>query len=202
MQQDSRESWEEAQGGPGSTWPRLAASVALGIALLLGLGLLVLRLTSHEGVEIVTPVPVAEPTEIKVYVAGAVAAPGVYALKPGDRLEDALLAAGGAAPDADLLAINLAVRLRDQQQVVVPVKKPEAVPTAVAAQSTAPQPVDLNTASAEALQVLPSIGPVRAAAIVRYRDEHGPFASVEALVQVPGIGPKTVADLRGLVVAR
>ena len=183
---------------------RLIVSVFLAGILLAGLALLLVRLAAPGGLEIVLPTPTVEPSEIKVYVSGAVATPGVYTLRPGDRLEDALRAAGGPSPDADLLAINLAVRLRDEQQVIVPSKTAARPPGDQAAGSTSAQvqPLDINSASAAALEALPGIGPVRAAAIVRYREEHGPFPSVEALITVPGIGPATVANLKGLVVAR
>ncbi|MSQ33763.1 MAG: ComEA family DNA-binding protein [Dehalococcoidia bacterium] len=104
----------------------------------------------------------------------------------------------------DLLAINLAVRLRDEQQVIVPSKTAARPPDDQAPASTPAQaqPPDINSASTAALEALPGIGRVRAAAIVRYREEHGPFPSVEALSAVPGIGPATVASLKGLAVAR
>ncbi|MBI3953583.1 MAG: ComEA family DNA-binding protein, partial [Chloroflexi bacterium] len=146
------------------------------------------------GLEIALPTATVETAEIKVYVSGAEARPGDYTLRPDDRLEEALRAAGGGTPDADLLAINLAARLRDEQQVVVPTRMPGSLPMLA--------PLDINIASVEALQALPGIGPVRAAAIVRYREEHGPFPDVQALDQVPGLGPTTVDRLKGMVVAR
>lgn len=185
---------------------RVLVSLVLAAALLAGVALLLVRLNASGGLEVVLPTPTVEPAEIKVYVSGAVARPGVYSLRPGDRLEDALRAAGGPASDADLLAVNLAARLRDEQQVIVPAQNPGGAAGAGASSPTVSQSatrlLDINTASAQALESLPGIGQELAVRIVRYREEHGPFPSVEALILVPGIGPKKLADVKDLVVAR
>jgi len=140
---------------------------------------------------------------VVVHVAGAVMASGVYELPAPARTADALTAAGGAAPDADVDALNLAAPLRDGERVYVPVvgeevppPPPLAAPTASAVGS---EPVDLNRASADELDALPGIGPATAAAIVAHRDANGPFASVDDLEQVRGIGPAKLATIRPLV---
>lgn len=183
---------------------RVLVSLVLAAALLAGVALLLVRLNASGGLEVVLPTPTVEPAEIKVYVSGAVARPGVYSLRPGDRLEDALRAAGGPASDADLLAVNLAARLRDEQQVIVPAQNPggAAGASSPTVSQSATRLLDINTASAQALESLPGIGQELAVRIVRYREEHGPFPSVEALILVPGIGPKKLADVKDLVVAR
>jgi competence protein ComEA len=131
--------------------------------------------------------------DVVVDVTGAVARPGVYRLPAGSRVEDAIGRAGGAAPGAALEAINRAARLADGQQVVVP--KRGAAPAGVA--TTAEEgPIGLGTATVEQLDTIDGIGPVTAADIVRFRDEHGGLASVDQLDQVPGIGPATMESLR------
>lgn len=133
-----------------------------------------------------------------VDVAGMVRRPGVYELEPGDRVIDAVQRAGGALPHADLSLINLAAPLTDGQQVVVPRKGTAGAPGTV----TAPDGtsvVNINTADATALEALNGIGEVLAAAIVQYRDQHGPFTSIEQLQDVSGIGPATFADLKDQV---
>jgi competence protein ComEA len=148
-------------------------------------------------------------TEVVVHVAGAVVSPGVRRLPPGSRVTDALDAAGGALPGADLPRINLAALLVDGQQVYVP-KPGEEVPVAAAgvpggvgaAGSGGPVPgaaVDLNTATAEQLDTLPGVGPATAAAIIAHREQHGPFTSVDQLLDVRGIGEARLEQLRDLV---
>jgi competence protein ComEA len=154
-----------------------------------------------------TPTPAVTPTPgpLRVYVSGAVKEPDVYELPPGSIVKDALLAAGGASDDADLDRVNLAVQLYDQQQVYVPRKGEPAPPAPPAGQPLATSPgstkVDLNSASVEELETLPGIGPAIAQRIVDYRAENGPFATVEDVMQVKGIGPATFAKLEGLITA-
>ncbi len=163
----------------------------------------------------------AVPTVV-VHVVGQVGQPGVVALVPGARVADAITAAGGAGPDADLSALNLARLLVDGEQVVVP--RPGEVPPAPEAGAGAGAGsgrvgaddgaagggaaglvgqsgglLDLNTADVAALDALPGIGPVLAGRIVGWRTEHGRFTSVDALEQVPGIGPAVLSGLRDLV---
>ncbi|MGZ4679121.1 MAG: ComEA family DNA-binding protein [Ilumatobacteraceae bacterium] len=142
-------------------------------------------------------------TSIVVYVAGAVAAPGVYTLAPSARVNDALIAAGGPAAGADLGVVNLAATLSDGERVYVPAAG-EAIPpvveiTPAVHDSTPAEPVNINVATADQLDVLPGVGPATAAAIVAHRQQHGPFQSVEQLGDVRGIGAAKLDALRGLV---
>jgi competence protein ComEA len=132
--------------------------------------------------------------DLVVDVTGAVRSPGVYRMPAGSRVDDAVARAGGAAPRAQLEAINLAARLADGQQVVVP----ERVPGSGAAIGTGAEdgPISLGTATVEQLEEIEGIGPVTAGAIVEFRDEHGGLSSVDQLDQVPGIGPATMDSLR------
>lgn len=139
---------------------------------------------------------------ILVHVAGAVRVPGVYRLREGARVDDAVRRAGGPTRRAELSAVNLAAKVEDGRQVLVPGKAPRGASAAGAAAGSAAsaaapsQPLDLNTATIEQLDTLPGIGEVTAQKIVDYREEHGGFGSVDELGQVPGIGDKRLADLR------
>jgi competence protein ComEA len=138
-------------------------------------------------------------SRLVVHVAGAVRRPGVYRLAAGARVVDAVRRAGGARRRADLSALNLAAKLEDGRQVLVPMRgaTPAAGGSVAAGGSAAPAtPVDLNTATADQLDQLDGIGPGMAAAILKYRQEHGGFGSVEELGGVPGIGEKRLAALR------
>jgi competence protein ComEA len=139
-----------------------------------------------------------------VHVVGAVGAPGVQRLPAGSRAVDAVAAAGGMVPEADLAALNLAAVLIDGQQLYVPrvgEVPPAAVPPAAgsAAQSGPAVPVDLNSATLDELDELPGIGPTTAQAILDHREQNGPFASVEELLDVRGIGDAKLEQLRDLV---
>ncbi|HEY5876687.1 MAG TPA: helix-hairpin-helix domain-containing protein, partial [Ilumatobacteraceae bacterium] len=143
---------------------------------------------------------------IVVQAAGAVAAPGVYSLPAGARVHELISAAGGVTAEGDPAAISLAVVLVDGQRVYVPLigeivpAAPALPPTAAGAGAAAATgPIDLNRATAEQLDALPGVGPATAAAIVAHRDGNGPFASVEDLLDVRGIGPAKLDGLRDLV---
>ncbi len=178
----------------------------------------------EDGLEDSTP-------ELRVYVAGAVRQPGVYPLTSGDRLVDAVEAAGGATDDADLEAVNLAVRVEDEGYYYIPAKSTQSAADADLETaddgSPTPQfpmaatnrptiglpdeteetvgdgepagPVNLNTATQPELETLPSIGPARARAIIAYREENGPFAAIEEITAVSGIGQGILDNLQGLI---
>ncbi|RIX28921.1 ComEA family DNA-binding protein [Amnibacterium setariae] len=185
---------------------RLPLALAAGAALLVLVAAVLVAAGQAAG-STTEPSPVAvrhaEPspaqTPVLVHVTGAVRRPGLVALPTGARLIDAVTAAGGPRPSADLGAVNLAARVVDGQQVAVPERGAprSSAPPAAAGGSAAP--VSLSTATAEQLDALPQIGPALAARIVAYREAHGPFGAVGDLAQVGGIGPKTIAGLRDLV---
>jgi competence protein ComEA len=148
------------------------------------------------------------PAEVVVHVAGAVARPGVYRLPTGSRVADAVAAAGGALGSAASDAINLARVLTDGEQVYLPFMG-EVPPGAVAAAAGTighpggpAGPVDLNRASAADLEALPGIGPATAKKIIDDREKNGPFATVEDLMRVPGIGQKKLEALKEYVTVR
>ncbi len=151
-----------------------------------------------------TPTPTPTPAPLRVYVSGAVQTPDVYLLPPGSLVRDAVRAAGGPAPDADLDRINLARELQDQQQIYVPRRGEESpIPTiseGVPTRTTAARPlVNINTATAEELQQLPRVGPSLAQRIIAYREMYGPFKTPEDLMQVPGIGEGIFAAIRDYI---
>jgi competence protein ComEA len=133
--------------------------------------------------------------DIVVDVAGAVRRPGVYRLPAGARVVDAIERAGGAAGGALLEGINRAARLADGQQVMVP-KWGSGGSIAATGLAAEDAPISLGSASVEQLDTIDGIGPVTAAKIVEYRDQHGGLASVDQLDRVSGIGPATMESLR------
>ena len=129
-----------------------------------------------------------------VHVAGAVREPGVYELAAGSRVTDAVERAGGPTAGADEDAINLAAKLADGQQVVVPARMGSGA--AAAATASEDGPISLGSATAEQLDTIEGIGPVTAADILDYRDQQGGLSSVDELDQISGIGPATMEALR------
>jgi competence protein ComEA len=142
----------------------------------------------------VTPAPSATPGPLLIYVTGAVSAPAsTVSLPAGSRVEDAIRAAGGVTAEADLARVNLAALLSDGDQVHVPrVDEPSG---GLATPGQASRLIGINTATAVELERLPGIGPSLAAAIVTYREDNGPFRSLEDLDAVPGIGPALLTEI-------
>jgi competence protein ComEA len=141
-----------------------------------------------------------------VQVAGEVRSPGVYRVRAGKRVDDAVRMAGGPTARAELSGVNLAAKVEDGRQVIVPAR---AAAAAGAASGSAPAgggapgapgaPLNLNTATPEQLDQLDGVGPATAQKIVAYRQSHGGFRSIAELDQVPGIGPKRLAALKPLL---
>ena len=166
-------------------------------------------------VPIPTPAPsltTPDADRIVVDVVGAVVRPGVHELPAGSRIADAVAAAGGLTPDADRVRLNLAEPLGDGSRLWVPAVGEAAGPEVVAvtvASSTGGRPgpgvgaggvpLDINSADGAALEALPGIGPALAAAIVEHRRRTGPFATVDELVEVSGIGPVKLEQVRPMV---
>src|SRR4051812_41903986 len=189
---------------------RRIALCAVGIVVAAVLG--VSRLGGGGGAappaEAVAPIAVQEDggggERVVVHVAGAVRRPGVYRLSASARVDDAVARAGGATRRADLGGLNLAAKVADGRQVLVPERARIAGGTApaggaAAAAGAAPaegQPLNVNTATLEQLDLLSGIGPVTAQKILDLREERGGFASVEELGEVPGIGDKRMESLR------
>jgi competence protein ComEA len=155
------------------------------------------------------PLPSTTVAVVVIHVTGAVRTPGVYELSAGQRVADAIDAAGGALADAEPDALNLAAPVADGDRIAVPTaSEVEAgAPAAAAGHSAAAPgdaiaaaaPLDINTATIAELETLPQVGPSTAAAIVEFREERGPFATVDDLEAVPGIGPAKLEAIRELV---
>lgn len=136
-----------------------------------------------------------------VHVAGAVGAPGIVVVAPGARVVDAVAAAGGLSEAADVAGVNLARPVTDGEMIVVPtpgqlVTAPAGAVTPGSGEPGGPGPVNVNRASPVELEDLPGIGPVLAERIVRWREDAGPFTTVDDLTAVPGIGPSILEGLR------
>lgn len=187
---------------------RTTAIVAVGLALA-ALALVGQRL-AHAGASR-APEPAAIPLEpvasaprravLVVHVVGAVRRPGLYRLREGARIADAVRRAGGALRRADLAAVNLAAPLVDGVQILVPDRAApaSATPAGSSLGGGSGGALSLSSATVDELDELPGVGPITAQKIVDYRTEHGPFASVDDLDAVPGIGPTRIEQLRELV---
>ena len=183
-------------------------------SILIGLGVMAFQhyfmRADNNNIMIETPKgePAALPaSEIIVHVSGAVRHEGVYKLKFGDRLLDAVNEAGGAVANADLSAVNLAEAVKDGEKIMVPVKQAAVevisadqnigLPAGKVRTSAAPsQKVNINTADQKALDSLPGIGAATAQAIIEYRVKNGPFSRVEQIMEVPRIGQAKFARIK------
>lgn len=171
------------------------------------------RRAAAETLITIAPVAQNEAPTVTVFVGGAVARPGVYTLPRGERIEGAIAAAGGFAPEADQDGINRALILRDEGQIVVPRKgEPTATPAgpglvvaaatpggAASATATTGGRIRINTAGAEELARLPGVGEKIAREIIDYRTANGPFANAAALAGVRGISERMVAEWAELI---
>ncbi|APC56459.1 MULTISPECIES: helix-hairpin-helix domain-containing protein [Enterococcus] len=193
------------------------ASIVILITLLVGIYLMVNKeaqvdTTMWEETSLTTTAEVAtdatkERAETMIYVdiKGAVKVPGIYQLKNQQRIWDALALAGGVSEEADTTQVNYAQKVKDQMIIYVP-KKGEPVPQSLEtlqesapAQQNQEEKINLNTATEAELQTISGIGAKKAQEIIRFRDEQGPFKTVEELKNVPGIGEKTVERLKDML---
>lgn len=174
----------------------VSAAFILGVVGLIGWAMLTGDSEATEEPTTPTPEPsvvAAAPVPVVVHVAGAVAHPGLIELASGQRVGDAITAAGGALEDADLSAVNLARVPQDGEQIRVPVVGEQAVDGGAGL-------ISLSTADSSALEQLPGIGPALAQRIVADREENGPYSTLEDLARVSGIGESLVGGLDGLAV--
>lgn len=136
-----------------------------------------------------------KPLEIKVYVTGLVKNPGVYSMKEGERVIDAINKAGGTLEEADLTNINLAQKVKDEQMIRIP-KKGETNNSSSTGTIDKNEKININTATKEELQSLPGIGPVTAERIIEFRETKGFFKKIEDIMNVPRIGPKMFEQIK------
>jgi competence protein ComEA len=183
---------------------------------LLAAGILYLVAGGPRGEAITLQAP-PTPAPLLVHVVGAVAQPGLYSLPTNSRVEDAIQAAGGLLPEAAAQALNLAAFLQDGQQIYIPARAPTTSPSIT---FTTPQPepppsnqvipdppaapgtstlININTATFEELDTLPGVGPVTAEKIIAHRQTNGPFPTIEAIMDVSGIGPVKFEGMRDLI---
>jgi len=193
---NARNWWEDLNF---STLQRKSLLV-LALVIVATSGFLVLRGTSEEIVQVAPQIEMPTvTTHVMVDVAGAVLKPGVYALPMNARVIDAITAAGNVLKGADVSDINLARVLKDGEQVYVypPSRSGGSARSAVrSAPARSTGPVILNRASAKELEALDGIGPVLASRIIAYRNANGPFVTLEALLEVSGIGPAKFAQFK------
>jgi competence protein ComEA len=208
-------------------WPHVAGILVF-VALLVGAGFGLatwrqraqpapIEIVPPQATATIAPSPSLEPTTtagpLRVYVSGAVANPAVYILPPGSIIDDAVRAAGGFAADADTVAVNLAQPVADGMQVYVPTlaeAEPTPPPVSLPAGATATTAVrmggitvegliNINTATQADLELLPGIGPATAANVIAHREANGPFATIEAIMDVPGIGEGKFEAIKDLI---
>ncbi|MGF7396923.1 helix-hairpin-helix domain-containing protein [Thermoanaerobacterium thermosaccharolyticum] len=138
-----------------------------------------------------------KPKEIKVYVTGLVKSPGVYTMKDGDRIDDAIKLAGGALEGADLSNINLAEKVKDEQMIKIPkVGEDNSSTGGIGDVKKADGKININKATKEELDTLPGIGEVTAQRIIDFREQHGNFQKIEDIMNVSRIGPKLFEQIK------
>jgi len=181
----------------------LVSAVMLGTGMIMGKNLAETKVVPSEQVVIEDS---GEPIYITSYVVGAVNKPDVYELPINSIVKDAIEKAGGPTEDADLVAINLARKVQDGEEIIVPAKQVflsdsndpgNSVSTASANSSGK---ININTASAKELEALPGIGEVKSNAIVQYRKDYGLFRDIRDIINVSGIGEKTFENIKDLIV--
>ena len=195
--------------------PRLRVAIGAAVVLVLAalaIAVLVSVLGSHgETTTIGSPKPFASTTaaattaaprgQLFVHVVGAVSQPGLFVLATGDRVVDAVAAAGGFTGTADQTQVNLARVLADGEQIVVPVVGEAAAgpPGTAGGAATVGGKVNLNSADSTALETLPRVGPAMSKRIIDWRTTNGRFTAIEDLMSVTGVGQKTFDGLKDLV---
>ena len=203
-----KEKWE--------SWSLSAKAAVIGgiLLILVGVGgLFSKKEESVEETEVVVTTVMAEKTEesttqetvIFVDIKGAVKNPGVYQMKVGDRVKDALDAAGGLTDEADSQKVNLAKRLEDQMAIVVPKvgEEAEEIPAGATSKEEAKEgKVNINTATVEELKTLKGVGEKKAEAIIEYRKKNGSFQTKEDLMKVRGIGKKLFESFQERIVTQ
>ncbi|MBX3055323.1 MAG: helix-hairpin-helix domain-containing protein [Anaerolineae bacterium] len=199
-----------------TVWGWLAVGFFLGIVVGVG-ALAMLKRVQPAAIVIqpppptVTPAPTGTPAPIRIHVNGQVVAPAVYTLPPDSIVQAAVAAAGGFTGQANTAVVNLAQPLADGMQIYVPAVGETVAPPPVVAGPAASDSgtvgmaaatgnlININFATLDQLDTLPGIGPSTAANIIQYRENNGPFASIEAIMDVTGIGPAKFGQIKDLI---
>lgn len=185
-------------------WRRIFSAIAVVVIIAIG----ALWLFDSPAPPIEQSIPFASSTtastakpKLIVHVAGAVNKPGVYAVEEGSRVYQVIFLAGGFTEVAEPKAVNLAALVQDAQQIYVPSvgEETRAVTDSGGGVATGDGKVNINSATASALEQLPGIGPATAASIIDYREKNGPFSSIEDLLRVSGIGSVKLDAIRELI---
>jgi competence protein ComEA len=134
-------------------------------------------------------------TTIIVDIKGEVAQPGIYEVEIQSRINDVINLAGGFSAEADQTSVNLAQKVQDEMMIIVP-KLGEITPNGAVDTGSSTEKVRINYATQDEVETLSGIGPSKAEAIIQYRDENGLFTNVEDLLQISGIGEKTLENIR------
>lgn len=143
------------------------------------------------------------PVDVVIDVKGEVISPGVYTMKSNERVLDAIKIAGGMTSEANTTTVNLAELLHDSMVIYVPSIHEEQTNGTIGPNTEKDkEKVLLNQATAQELETVPGIGPSKAAAIIQYREENGKFATVDDLTNVPGIGDKTLENIRDYFIVK
>ncbi|MCR4431437.1 MAG: helix-hairpin-helix domain-containing protein [Tepidanaerobacteraceae bacterium] len=159
------------------------------------------RLQEAPAIPVTAPASQEQPKKVVVYVTGAVRNPGVYTLEDGMRVKDAIDLAGGPLPEADLLRINLAQKLHDEDKLYIPeigeiMGESTLQQNSAGIASSGDGKININTAGLSELDALPGIGPATAQKIIDYRTQNGPFKSIDDIKNVSGIGDKKFEQLK------
>ena len=186
-------------------WQGILTGVFLGL-LVSGIIILIVSPPRGQPVELL---PLSTPSPFMVYVTGAVMNPGTYNLPVNSRVRDAIQAAGGLSSESDITSLNLAAFLQDGERVWIPLRvnnSPVSSPehacdckTATPAPPTSDNPLNINIATEAELDLLPGIGSIKAAAIVTYRQQNGPFTTIDEIQNVPGITAAIFANIKDLI---
>lgn len=187
------------------SWQVLALGICIG---LIAAGAIIFISMQPRGTPITLNTPPSPPGNT-IHIDGAVNHPGVYTLPRNNRLGDAITAAGGLLDSANKMAINLALPLEDGQKILIPFlveptgwprSSTPTFPSRAQIQPTISGPININKASQQEIETLPGIGETKAAAIITYRQEHGPFKKIDDLLKVPGIGPGILASIQPFII--
>ncbi len=179
------------------TWQALLLGIFFG---LLCCAVILLVSSPPKGTPVIL-LPTHTPGKITIDISGEVKSPGVYELPFNSRVNDALIAAGGLLPNGNTQVINLAAKINDGQKIFIPSieTKSESIPIESITQPSNIAPgglININTADQASLETLPGIGPGKAADIITFRQNNGPFDTIEEIMKVTGIGPKTFEEIK------